>query len=132
MRYRNRKGEKNKTGQRGEKYAARWMRLRGYRIVGRNVEMKRGELDIIAKRGGSIVFVEVKTRRDNKNIGIYGRPADAVNYEKRKHIISAAQEYLRLHPTKRTPRIDIIEVYLDPENPRRHRIVQLKSAVKYA
>ena len=129
MNYAKRKGEKNITGARGEKYAARWLRFRGYRIVGRNVVMKRGEIDIIARRGGSLVFVEVKTRKDGENVAVYGRPALSVNREKRTHLSAAAQEYLRENPTKLRPRIDVIEVYLDPDNPRRRRIVQLKSAV---
>lgn len=128
MKLSKKKGEKNRIGARGEKYAARWLFLHGYRIVGRNVEMKRGELDIVAKRGKYIVFFEVKTRSDFPN-ETYGRPAYAVNYEKRRHIIGAAEEYLRAHPTDKIPRIDIIEVYLDPEHRRRHRVVQIKSAI---
>jgi len=130
MNYSRRKGKKNRTGARGERIAARWLRLRGYRIRGRNVAMRRGELDIVASRGKYLVFCEVKTRADGENIGIYGSPSVAVNREKREHLIAAAREYLALYPTKKLPRIDVIEVYLDPQTGRKKRVVQLKNAVK--
>ena len=128
MKLNEKSGAKNRTGAYGERCAARWLRLRGYRIVGRNEEMRRGEIDIIAKRGKYIVFCEVKTRTESPALEIYGRPATAVNRTKREHFVGAVKEYLALHPTNKQPRIDIIEVYLDPQKKRRHRVVQIKSA----
>ena len=128
MRTTGRKGARNKLGELGEKYARRWLFWHGYRIIGRNVELKRGELDIIATRGEYIVFAEVKTRTDDENLKIYGRPARAVNREKKLHILGAVREYLYYNHTTKQPRIDIIEVYIDPVNPRKHRIEQFKSA----
>ena len=118
MRTTGRSGVKNKLGERGEKYARRWL----------FVEMRRGELDIIATRGEYIVFVEVKTRTDDESLAFYGRPARAVNREKKLHIVAAVKEYLYRYPSDKQPRIDIIEVYVDPVKPRKHRIVQIKSA----
>ena len=123
-----RSGVRNKLGERGEKYARRWLFFHGYKIIGKNVEMHRGELDIIATRGEYIVFVEVKTRTDDESLQFYGRPARAVNREKKLHIIAAVKEYLYRNPSDKQPRIDIIEVYIDPVKPRKHRIVQIKSA----
>ena len=57
-----------------------------------------------------------------------GRPARAVDRDKRRHIVRAAKEYLSAHPTKKQPRLDIIEVYLDPVNKRKRRIVQIENA----
>ncbi|MBQ7160359.1 MAG: YraN family protein [Clostridia bacterium] len=128
MKLAKKKGAKNRTGARGERYAARWLRLHGYRVVGRNVEMRSGEIDIIAKRGKYLVFCEVKTRTETPALAVYGRPALAVNREKRRHIVYAAKQYLRLYPSKKQPRFDIIEVYLDPDNKRKHRIEQLINA----
>lgn len=128
MRTTGRKGVRNKLGERGEKYARRWLFWHGYKIIGHNVEMKRGELDIIAVKGEYIIFAEVKTRTDDENLKIYGRPARAVNREKKLHILGAAREYLYRNPTDKQPRIDIIEVYIDPLNPRKYRIEQFKSA----
>lgn len=128
MKLKYKKGVKNRIGARGEKYAARWLWLHGYRIIGRNVEMRSGELDIIAAKGQYICFCEVKTRKDGKNIEIYGRPAKAVNREKRIHIVRAVKEYLSDHPSDKQPRLDIIEVYLDPDKPRKHRVVHIERA----
>ena len=128
MKLSKKKGNKNKTGARGERYAARWLWFHGYRIIARNAEMYSGEIDVIASRGKYICFCEVKTRTDGENIAIYGRPARAVNREKRVHIVRAAKEYLRGHPSKLQPRMDIIEVYLDPDKKRKHRIVHIKNA----
>jgi len=49
-------------GRRGEGWAALWLRLQGWRIVARRVKTPRGEIDLIARRGGTVVFVEVKWR----------------------------------------------------------------------
>ena len=128
MKLSKKKGENNRTGARGERYAARWLRFHGYMIIARNARMYSGELDIIASRGKYICFCEVKTRTDGPNIETYGRPARAVNREKQLHIIRATKEYLSAHPSNKQPRLDIIEVYLDPENIRKHRIVHIENA----
>jgi len=79
---------------RGERIAARHYRLRGYRIVDANVRAGGHELDLIARRGGRLVFVEVKERtRDS-----YGGPVGAVNREKRRRVRHAAASWLQRHP----------------------------------
>ncbi|MBP5618294.1 MAG: YraN family protein, partial [Clostridia bacterium] len=50
------------TGERGEKLAARYLRRKGYRILERNFQTRFGEIDLIARKGDQLVFVEVKTR----------------------------------------------------------------------
>ena len=50
-------------GQRGERRAAWFYRIRGYRIVARNVHLRGGEIDLVARRGRTLVFVEVKARQ---------------------------------------------------------------------
>lgn len=51
-------------GRSGERIAAWWLRLQGWRIVGERVRTRRGEVDLIARRGRTLAFVEVKTRGD--------------------------------------------------------------------
>lgn len=102
----------NKTfGAKGEKAAAKYLRRQGYKIVDRNVTMRHGEIDIIAKKDKYIVFVEVKTRTETPMLDVY-RPASAVDREKRRHLISAVNEYQKKNGIKLLPRGDIIEVYV--------------------
>lgn len=53
-----------RQGRRGERIAAWWLRLHGWRIVGERVRTRRGEVDLVARRGRTLAFVEVKTRGD--------------------------------------------------------------------
>jgi putative endonuclease len=79
---------------RGERIAARHYRLRGYRILDANVRAGGHELDLVARRGGRLVFVEVKERtRDT-----YGGPVAAVDGEKRRRVRRAAASWLQTHP----------------------------------
>ena len=79
---------------RGERIAARHYRLRGYRILGANVRAGGHEVDLIARRGRRLVFVEVKERaRDT-----YGGGVGAVDREKRRRVRRAAASWLQTHP----------------------------------
>ncbi len=117
-----------KKGDYGEKLACRYLRKNGYRIVKRNYNTRHGEIDIIARNKKHIAFCEVKTRTQTQALQKYGRPAKAVNAEKRRHIIYAVKNYLRENKTKLLPRLDIIEVYLSPESKRSYRIEHIKGA----
>jgi putative endonuclease len=79
---------------RGERLAARHYRLRGYRILGTNVRTGTYELDLIARRGRRLVFVEVKERARPA----YGGAVGAVNREKRRRVRRAAAAWLQTHP----------------------------------
>jgi putative endonuclease len=79
---------------RGEQVAARHYRLRGYRILGANVRSGGNELDLIARRGGRLVFVEVKERGEDD----FGGGIGAVNREKRRRVRHAAASWLQAHP----------------------------------
>ena len=96
-------------GERGEKFAARHLRRRGYRILVRRFKTRAGEIDIVCRHGECLVFVEVKTRKSDD----YGLPSEAVTKEKQKHMSRVALDYLRLldHPRIRF-RFDIVEVIL--------------------
>ena len=59
--------DKHSLGQFGEEQAARYLRRRFYSILERNYRCRFGEIDLIAKRGGVLAFVEVKLRRDDSH-----------------------------------------------------------------
>ena len=104
-------------GKYGEKSAARYLKKKGYRIVGKNLHFGKNELDLVAKNKDFLAFVEVKTRSydSTQDAGAY-RPALAVDQEKRLRTVQAAKAYLRAHPTHLCPRLDVVEVYLDRQN----------------
>ena len=120
-------------GAKGERIARRYLRERGYKIIGKNYLVYGGEIDIIAldRENGRTVFVEVKTRKDDAGlIERYGTAADAVNHEKISRLQYAIQSYIWKHPEASDCRGDIIEVYL-PEKPslfKKPRINHLISA----
>jgi len=100
------------TGEWGERAAARMLKKKGYRILGRRVTVgTRDELDIVAQEGEVVVFIEVKTRRTEA----FGRPASAVDRAKRHTLSRAAVRYLkaaRCGPV--SFRFDVVEVVGNP------------------
>lgn len=100
--------ESVKTGHWGEELAARMLVEKGYSIIGREVLVgKHDELDIVARRGRDLVFVEVKTRAGEA----FGRPSSAVDRRKRHALCRAAATFLRRsgYPDM-FYRFDIVEV----------------------
>lgn len=94
----------------GERVAQKYMINKGYKIITTNFYTKKGEIDIIAVKDKIIVFVEVKTRSNNK----FGTPAMAVNYKKKQHIKIAAKIYLLIHKLyQHNVRFDVIEVVVN-------------------
>lgn len=77
-------------GNLGEDMAAKALEKQGYQIVARNYQKRYGEIDIIAKRGNSLYFVEVKTRKDKD----FGNPLESITARKRQKICLVAQTYL--------------------------------------
>jgi putative endonuclease len=105
----------------GELLAVRHLTLHGRRVLYRNYRsLHRGEVDIVARHGSVLTFVEVKTRTSSA----FGRPADAVNRQKQQLIQRGAQDWLRrLGSPRLRIRFDIVEVLLIPgEVPRLHVI----------
>jgi len=94
-------------GKRGEALAARYLKRKGYKIVGRGEQTGRGELDLIAVDGRTIVFVEVKTRQSHE----MGIPADAVDAEKQRKLTRCALTYLKRHDLlEHASRFDVVAV----------------------
>ena len=106
-----------KTGKWGEKVAAKFLKKNGFKILGSRVHIgTRDELDLIARDGKVLVFVEVKTRSSET----YGRPASSVDRHKRHTLSRAAVRYIKkLKKPHIYFRFDIIEVIgsMDAETP---------------
>jgi putative endonuclease len=81
-------------GKRAEQRAASWYRLRGYRVLAANAWAGGYELDLVVRRGGRLVFCEVK----EKTTGAFGAPADMVDGEKQRRLRQAAGGWLASHP----------------------------------
>lgn len=91
-------------GDRGEREAGRFLRRRGFRILVRGYRTARGEIDLIARDGDTLVFVEVKTRR-------HGEPAEAVNAEKQRRLTLAALRFLKEHGLlEQRTRFDVVAI----------------------
>ncbi|MCL2695734.1 MAG: YraN family protein [Clostridiales bacterium] len=100
-----------KTGAKGERLALRYLRWRGYALVEKNFKSRRYEIDLImrARRTGTLVFVEVKTRRENSLTA----PYEAVTPQKQHYIRQAATAYLMQQGDLNVPlRFDVAEVFL--------------------
>ena len=94
-------------GQRGEDVAAKFLKRRGYHILARHVDVRVGELDIVAVDGRTVVFVEVKTRRSHEA----GTPAEAIDQHKQQRMTRAALAYLKSHGLlDNAARFDVIAV----------------------
>ena len=79
---------------RGERRALRHYRLRGYRLLDANARVGRYELDLVLRRGGRVLVVEVK----EKSGADYGHPLEMIDEEKLRRVHSAAQGWLAAHP----------------------------------
>ena len=96
-----------RLGKKGERLACNLLRNLGITILHRNYSGSRGEIDIIARDGAILCFIEVKTRRHRA----ISRPADAVTPQKKKKIIYTAHRYMRqIGSPSVVFRFDIIEV----------------------
>ena len=100
-------------GVKGEEEAARFLTRSGYAILDRNVRTRAGEIDLVAKEGKTLVFVEVKTRRDL----IEGDPPQAgVHTRKQNRLAKLAHGYLKLKRIRQTPcRFDVVAVIINDE-----------------
>jgi putative endonuclease len=98
-------------GREGERAAAELLRGRGYEVVGAGFAARRGELDLVCRKDGELVVVEVKTRSS----AAFGAPADAVNARKRKALLAAAAEYRVLAGWRGPIRFAVVGLTVDPE-----------------
>lgn len=102
----------NDFGTNGEQIARRYLEESGYEILDQNWTFGKAEIDIIAYKDSTIVFAEVKTRRNNN----FAEPEDFVSDEKQRLLTYAADEYIHLMNHQHEVRFDIITVLIDRFN----------------
>lgn len=96
-----------RIGDEGEQLVVEYLERGGYLIRDRNVRCRRGELDIVAEKGGVLVFVEVRTRTRS----VWGDPSQTVTWAKQRKVILAAFEYCQRHGLfQRVIRFDVAAV----------------------
>lgn len=109
-------GSRKDRGKEGEELACRYLRRRGFAIEARNYRCRYGEVDIVARRGKTLVFVEVKSRGRTD----YGFPQEAVDGRKQKRLRLVAQHFiqqqLRLSGDDCFFRFDVIAVVFRGED----------------
>ena len=105
---------RQRLGRKGEDLAESYLQADGYVILARNARTPYGEIDIVARQGSEIVFVEVKTRRSNK----FGWPEEAVQSKKQARMIASAESFLQANPDIDGDwRIDVIAILLEKGRP---------------
>lgn len=104
-------GRSIEMGRQGEDAAIAYLADRGYTIITRNYRIRGGEIDVIAKRGDDIVFIEVKTRSRTT----YGYPEQAVDARKGRMIARTMHEFVRRNrvPASAYLRFDILALQWD-------------------
>jgi putative endonuclease len=117
-------------GERGEDEAAAYLEQQGYTIVARNWRTRSGELDIVARDGEWLVFVEVRTRRIGRHAAspTLGAPEESVTPRKQLQLVAMADAYLFTMPWEGRWRIDVLALELYPDD-RVARINHLRDAV---
>ncbi|MEK9629278.1 MAG: YraN family protein [Nitrospinota bacterium] len=114
-----------KLGREGEEAAVAYLKKKGYRILETNFRSKLGEIDIIAEKDTTVVFIEVKSRLDHQ----FGHPFNAITPAKQKKIIQVAQTYLVKHRlVENKARFDVIGLTIDPQNSKGFNIELLENA----
>lgn len=97
-------------GERGEALAWNFLRKRGYSLLEKNYRNRLGEIDVIAEKDGTLVFLEVKTRRHHH----FGLPEEAVDWKKRRKLAQLAQSFLQSKKMEnRAARFDILSITWD-------------------
>jgi putative endonuclease len=96
-------------GRHGEELAARHLAAQGYEILERNWRCGAGELDLVARDGDCLAFVEVRTRRGRE----MGSPEESVTPAKQARLVALAETYLQEHDWPGPWRIDVVAVEMD-------------------
>ena len=97
------------VGKIGENYALKYLEDKGMKFISRNFHSSHGEIDLIMEDGNSLVFVEVKTRKNRR----YGEPAEAITKYKKQHIRYTTNIFLLKQGIKnRRIRFDVVEIMM--------------------
>lgn len=96
-------------GARAEQLAAEHLEGLGWRVLERNWRLKEGEIDLVARDGDCLVFVEVRSRGSRTRSG---SPEESIGWDKRRRLRQMAERYLLAHPWAGPCRIDAVAVVL--------------------
>jgi putative endonuclease len=108
----------NKTGKKGEEIALAYLMAKGYEILEKNFRYGKNEVDIIARHGDEIVFVEVKTRHDDFLV----EPEMSVSRRQQRSIIKVADHYMVSRDIDQDARFDIISIVISTQGENIHHI----------
>lgn len=116
---------RREVGALGEKLAADLLKGKGYEIVERNFRCRQGEIDIIARDGECLVFVEVRARRGSD----FGAPEESVTHSKQERLVLLADAYLQTAGSRPPSwRIDVVAVELTSDG-RASRLEHIENAI---
>lgn len=101
--------DKAAIGAAKEEAACRYLERQGLRLVARNHRCRHGEIDLVMRDAGTLVFVEVRFRRS----GRFGTAADSVDVHKQRRLVAAAAHYLQAHPSGLPCRFDVVAMGAD-------------------
>jgi putative endonuclease len=111
-------------GARGEDAAARFLRRKGCKVVAKGYRDRLGEIDLVCVKDRRLVFVEVKTRRNESA----GQPVDAVDQQKQRRVAAAAERFIRRHDLQGIPvQFDVVSVVW-PEHSKQPKITHYARA----
>lgn len=107
--------ERQALGLRGERIAARWLRLRGWHLVAHRFRTGHRDIDLVMRLGALVAFVEVKTRRGDR----FGPPVAAVGWRKRRELATGAAIWVsRYGASGLSYRFDVVGVLINGQNGR--------------
>ena len=105
--------KRKETGDLGEKLAREYLEQQGFAIIETNCRTPGGEIDIVARQGESLVFVEVRTKRSRA----FGTAEESITLKKKQHLVASAAYYYQSHENLPSSyRIDFIAVDLGSDN----------------
>ena len=99
-------------GQQAENACCKYLQQQGLKLVAKNYRGHRGEIDIIMQDDKTLVFVEVRFRKNN----FYGSGLESVNIQKQQRILNTAEQYLQNETKLKNGRIDVVAMSEKPQN----------------
>ena len=109
------KDARKALGSKGEDLAVQYLKKKGFKVIERNYHCSAGEIDLIAREGKTLIFVEIKTRSSSE----FGLPQEAVDRFKQKKMIEVARAYLAEHHLNEEipARFDVVAIHLTSTGP---------------
>lgn len=99
--------KRHRLGTRGENHALHYLKGLKYELVAKNFRFRRGEIDLVVKKGDTLVFVEVKTRSSLA----FGFPEDTLSFHQKSNILTAAEAFMEQLNWNGPVRFDIIAIH---------------------